>query len=71
MKKFKIKDKVLIGSVPASLTSFRKSLSKLKGKQGEVVDSEYRNHSALKGFYYLVSVDGKVVWLHELNLEVV
>jgi hypothetical protein len=71
MKKFKIKDKVLISSIPATMTAFRKSLAKLQGKSGTITSSEFRIGAAIAGNYYLVLTEGKEIWLHEMNLELV
>lgn len=67
---FKLRGKVLIRSIPSTMTSFRKSLGKLPGKQATITDHEVRYSGQVPSNYYLVSVEGKELWLHELNLEV-
>jgi hypothetical protein len=71
MARFKVRDKVLIKSVPLTITAYRRSLKKLVHKVATVIDMEHRDNVAITGMYFLVVVQDKEVWLHEMNLELV
>lgn len=67
--KFNTGDKVTIRAIPVFLTAFRKSLKKLIGQPGTIVYRENRQAGEQTGNYYHVTVEGKEIVLHELNLE--